>query len=111
MEPLLHRALERAATRFGGRDALLAGEDRWSFEALDGWANAFGRHLAQRGVGRGDRVAVMMTNRMEFVVAVNAISRLGAAAVLLSPAWKAVEVGHALELTGARHAVADDPGA
>ena len=30
-----------------------------------------------------------------------AISKLGAAAVLLSPAWKAVEVGHAVELTGA----------
>ncbi len=28
-------------------------------------------------------------------MAVYAISKLGAAAVLLSPAWKAVEVGHA----------------
>ncbi len=111
MEVLLHRALERAATRFGARDALLAGEDRWSFEALDGLANAFGRHLAQRGVGKGDRVAVMMTNRVEFVVAVNAISRLGAAAVLVSPAWKAVEVAHALEVTGAGQAIGDDPGA
>ena len=37
----------------------------------------------------------MMTNRVEFVVAVNGISKLGAAAVLLSPAWKAIEVDHA----------------
>ena len=49
----------------------------------------------------------MMANRVEFVVAVHAISKLGAAAVLLSPAWKAVEVGHAVELTGPVHAVAD----
>ena len=41
----------------------------------------------------------MLTNRVEFVVAVNAISKLGAAAVLLSPAWKAAEVDHALSLT------------
>lgn len=108
---LLHQSLERAATRFGDRDAVRAGDDSWSFEALDGMANAFARYLAGRGVGKGDRVAVMLTNRVEFVVAVNALSRLGSAAVLLSPAWKATEVGHALQITGAREAIADDPGA
>jgi acyl-CoA synthetase (AMP-forming)/AMP-acid ligase II len=108
---LLHHALERAATRFGARDAVLAGDERWSFAALDGMSNAFARHLARRGIGRGDRVALMLTNRVDFVVAVNAISKLGAAAVLLSPAWKSVEVAHALAVTDARHAIADDPGA
>ena len=39
----------------------------------------------------------MTANRPEFVVAVYAISKLDAAAVLISPAWKAREVGHALE--------------
>ena len=79
----------------------------WSFRELDELSNAFARHLAGRGVGAGDRVAVMTSNRLEFVAAVHAISKLGAAAVLLSPAWKATEVGHALELTGPVHAVAD----
>ena len=52
----------------------------------------------------------MMSNRVEFVATVHAISKIGAAAVLLSPAWKAVEVDHALELTaGPRHAIADGP--
>ena len=63
-----------------------------------------------RGVEAGDRVAVMLTNRVEFFVVVHAISKLGVAAVLVSPAWKAVEVGHALELTGARTAIADGTG-
>ena len=57
-------------------------------------ATAFARHLAGQGVTAGDRVAVMTSNRVEFLVAVNGISKLGAAAVLLSPAWKAVEVDH-----------------
>ena len=111
MGVLLHRALERAAARLGDRDALLAGEARYSFETLDGLSNAFARHLAGRGVGRGDRVAVMLTNRVEFVLVVNAISKLGAASVLLSPAWKEREVTHALGLTAAGHAVADGPAA
>ena len=106
----MHHGLERAAARFGDRDAVRAGDDRWSFGELDGLANAFARHLAGRGVGAGDRVAVMTANRVEFVVAVHAISKLGAAAVLLSPAWKAVEVGHAVELTAPVHAVADGAG-
>ncbi|MCU1452036.1 MAG: acyl-CoA synthetase [Acidimicrobiales bacterium] len=107
MGALMHRGLERAAGRFGGRAALRAGDDAWSFRDLDRLSNAFGRHLAAAGVAAHQRVAVMTSNRVEFVVAVNAISKLGAAAVLLSPAWKTVEVGHALDLTRPIHAVAD----
>ena len=107
MATLMHGGLERAADRYGDRDAVRAGDDRWSFRDLDGLANAFARHLVDRGVGPGARVAVMMTNRPEFVIAVNAISKVGAAAVLSSPAWKSAEVDHALDLTLPRHAVAD----
>ncbi len=104
---LMHGGLERAEGRFGDRDAVLAGDERWSFRALDGLANAFTHHLAAQGVRPGERVAVMTTNRVEFVAVVHAVSKLGAAAVLLSPAWRAAEVEHALGLTAPRHAVAD----
>ncbi len=83
---------------------------RWSFRDLDELSDAFGRHLAAQGVGPGDRVALMASNRPEFVSAVYGISKVGAASVLLSPAWKALEIGHALELTTPPAAVADGPG-
>jgi acyl-CoA synthetase (AMP-forming)/AMP-acid ligase II len=104
---LMHQGLERAADRFGRREALWAGDRSWSFVDLDGLSNAFARHLSASGVARGDRVATMTANRPEFVVVVNAISKLGAAAVLLSPAWKEAEVSHALRLTRPVHAVTD----
>jgi acyl-CoA synthetase (AMP-forming)/AMP-acid ligase II len=104
---LLHHGLEQAAQMFGARVAIVTSDERWTFAALDERANSMARFLAARGVGRGDRVAVMMANRPEFVVAVQAASKLGAAAVLVSPAWKALEVNHALALTGTRHGVAD----
>jgi acyl-CoA synthetase (AMP-forming)/AMP-acid ligase II len=108
MATLVHGGLERAADTYGDRVAVRAGDDRWTFRDLDGLANAFARHLAARGVGRSDRVAAMTSNRAEFVAAVHGISKVGAAAVLLSPAWKAAEVDHALDVTaGPRHAVAD----
>ena len=109
--PLMHRGLERAADRYGDRDAVRTGDERWSFRDLDGLANAFARHLVAHGVGPGERVAVMTSNRVEFVAVVHAASKIGAAGVLLSPAWKAVEVDHALGLTGPRHAIADGLGA
>jgi acyl-CoA synthetase (AMP-forming)/AMP-acid ligase II len=107
MADTLHSALERAAERFGSRDAVLVGDERWSFEDLDRSSNGLARHLAGRGIGAGDRVALMTANRVEFIVAVNAISQLGAAVVLLSPAWKALEVDHAVALTQPVHAIAD----
>jgi long-chain acyl-CoA synthetase len=103
----LHSGLEQAASAFGGRVFLRAGDDAWTFADIDGRSNAFARQLAADGVGAGDRVAVMSSNRMEFVVALHAISKLGAAMVSLSPAWKALEVDHALALTAPVHAVAD----
>ncbi len=104
---LMHDALRRAASRFGDRQAVRSGGEAWSFADLEGLSNALARHLAGRGVGTGDRVAVMTANRVEFLVAVQAISKLGGAAVLVSPAWKSTEVGHALDLTRPVHAVAD----
>src|SRR5256884_7410438 len=110
MGRLMHDGLEQAAARFGERVFVRMGDDAWSFAEIDGRANAFARHLASRGVGARDRVALMTTNRPEFVIAVNAISKLGAAAVLVSPAWKALEVGHAVTLTKPVHGVADGAG-
>jgi acyl-CoA synthetase (AMP-forming)/AMP-acid ligase II len=104
---LMHEGLEHAADQCGDRDAVWQGDDHWTFRDLDDASNSFARHLAARGVTAGQRVAVMTTNRVEFVTAVHGISKLGAAAVLLSPAWKAAEVSHALDLTEPVHGVAD----
>ncbi len=105
--PTMHGILAEAADTFEGREAVRAGDESWSFRDLDELSNAFARHLSGQGVAAGDRVAVMMANRVEFITSVYAISKLGAAAVLLSPAWKSTEVEHALHLTGPVHAVAD----
>lgn len=89
---------------------VLAFEDReYTRAELDAAADGLAELLARRGVGSGQRVALMSSNRPEFVTAVLAVWRLGAAVVLLSPAWKRAEVAHALEITGAQHALGDHP--
>jgi len=91
------------------RVALVFEEREYSLPALEALADGFAETLSQRGVRSGDRVALMASHRPEFVVAVLAIWRLGAAVVLLSPAWKRGEVEHALAITAPAHAVGDHP--
>jgi long-chain acyl-CoA synthetase len=106
----MHHGLESAARRYPDHPAVLTQEERWTFAELDRAANAATRHFALQGVRIGSRVAVMTSNRPEFVVVVHALSKLGAVPVLLNSAWKALEVDTALGLTGAVAAVADGPG-
>jgi long-chain acyl-CoA synthetase len=88
----------------------LSFEDReYTLSQLDALVSGMATTLEQRGVHRGGRVALMSSNRPEFVVALRAIWQLGASAVLLSPAWKRAEVEHALALTQPAHAVGDHP--
>ncbi|MFN2537332.1 MAG: class I adenylate-forming enzyme family protein [Mycobacteriales bacterium] len=110
MGPFLHSGLQATAELSPERLALRAADQDWSFAELDSRSDAFARHLIARGVRPRDRVALMSSNRPEFVVAVQGISRLGAACVLISPAWKAAEVGHALALTKPVHGIADGEG-
>ncbi|GAB2659097.1 class I adenylate-forming enzyme family protein [Nocardia goodfellowii] len=85
-------------------------EDReYTLAHLESLAGGLAATLRARGVRGGDRVALMSSNRPEFVIAVLAVWRLGAAVVLLSPAWKQAEVAHALAITRPVQAVGDHP--
>jgi acyl-CoA synthetase (AMP-forming)/AMP-acid ligase II len=107
---LMHSGLESAATQFPDHPGVLAGDDVWTYAELQRASNDVARHLAVQGVGPGDRLALMTSNRPEFVVAVHAASMLGAVPVLLNTAWKALEVDTALALTEPRYGVADGDG-
>ncbi|OBK78565.1 AMP-binding protein [Mycobacterium sp. 1164985.4] len=88
----------------------LAFEQReYTLSQLDALSAGMAATLKSRGVRAGDRVALMSSNRPEFVVALRAVWRLGASAVLLSPAWRRTEIEHALALTRPAHAVGDHP--
>lgn len=89
--------------------ALVFEERRLSLPQLDALADGLATTLTKHGAIAGERVAVMASNRPEFVAALLAIWRLGATAVLISPAWKRDEVDHALALTNPAHAVGDHP--
>jgi long-chain acyl-CoA synthetase len=65
--------------------------------SLDERADAFAAALGERGVARGDRVALYLQNVPEFVVGVLAAWKLGAIAVPVNPMLKEREVRTLLE--------------
>lgn len=54
--------------------------------------DAFARSLRLRGVTHGDRVAVMLPNRLEWAVALFGCARIGAVLVAMNTRWKSVEI-------------------
>lgn len=68
----------------GERIAYLHGEERISFSELQRRVNQAGNALAALGVGRGQRVAVLLPNRPEFMIAFFAAAKIGAVPIAMS---------------------------
>ncbi|MDQ2999488.1 MAG: o-succinylbenzoate--CoA ligase, partial [Chloroflexota bacterium] len=82
--------------------ALLADGARWTFAALDRWASAIARGLLARGAASGDRVALLLRNRPEFVALAHAAPRAGVTLVLLNARLAAPELAWQIADSGAR---------
>lgn len=86
----------RAADHSPAHVALIEGNRRTTYAGLDAAVTACAAGLAQRGIKRGDRVALLIGNRTEFVIAYFGVLRLGAVAVPLNTSLAVDEVAHAL---------------
>jgi amino acid adenylation domain-containing protein len=75
---LLHHFFDDTLARRPDHTALVCGDERHSYAALDRHAHALAAALQRRGVVRGDRVALFLENGVEFVAGVLAVLRLGA---------------------------------
>ena len=69
--------LERAVLRHPGADAVVDGDTRLSYAELGDGTAALARGLSRLGLGRGDRVLLVLKNRLEHVLAYWALQRLG----------------------------------
>ncbi|MEU9254718.1 AMP-binding protein [Streptomyces sp. NPDC048270] len=105
--PTVLHAFRAAAARAPERTALAYFDGRTGYAEADALSDSVAGHLAARGVGRGDRVAVMLQNTPHFVLAVLAAWKAGAVVVPLNPMYKAGEVGHILRDSGAAALVCD----
>ena len=95
-------ALFRAAVAaHADRTAVVDDDRRLRYRELDAMVDRFGAVLRTRGVATGDRVAVQLGNRLEFVVAVLACARTGAAMVAIGTRLKQPEIEYICADSGA----------
>ena len=77
--------LTRTAGRFPDRPALIFMGKKLSYRELEAQVNRFARALTAIGVKRGDKVALLLPNMPQFVIANYAALRIGAVAVMSNP--------------------------
>ena len=100
--------LRRSATRHPDRTAIVDGDLRRTYRELDDAVNRAANALAERGLAKGDRLALLGHNSYGFVVTYFACARLGVICVPINYMLSAGEVAYILEHSGATAMVAED---
>jgi len=106
-ETVLH-AFRAAARRVPERTALAYFDGRLSYAEVDALSDALAAHLAGRGFERGDRLALMLQNSPQFVLALLGAWKAGGTVVPVNPMYKRGEVAHVLADAGVTALVCAD---
>ena len=85
------------AQRNGDKPAIIFMDRPISYAALDAQIERAANALAARGVRHGDRVAIMLPNVPQFIVAYYAVMRLGAVVVPINVLYKTEEIAYVLD--------------
>lgn len=98
----LAEALEQSCERFGDRIAFSSMGTEWTYADVERESRAFAGYL-QNGLGlsKGDRIAIMMPNCLQYVAALFGALRAGLVVVNVNPLYTARELEHQLTDSGA----------
>src|SRR5262245_53465755 len=87
---------ERAANRWGPREALAFQGRRWTFAEVHAGVDAAAKGLIQLGIAPGYRVALWMVNRPEWLHAMFAIMKIGAVLVPVNTRFRTEDMAYVL---------------
>ena len=91
---LLYDVLARAAAEHPGKAAVIFRDAPVTYAQMLDQVNRLASSLQARGVGAGDRVAVLLPNCPQFTVTYYATAALGAVCVPANPLLKPAELAH-----------------
>ena len=98
---LVHDWLSRAARLLPDKEALVFGQDRWTYKTLDLYSSHLAGALGNMGVQRQDRVVVLLDNSAETVISIYGILKAGDIFVILASSVKGRKLRYVLENSGA----------
>ncbi|MGE0337466.1 MAG: class I adenylate-forming enzyme family protein [Gammaproteobacteria bacterium] len=90
----LGQLVDEAAARFGAREALVFEDRRWTWTEFKAEVDAVAKGLIGIGVVPGERVALWMTNRPEWLWLMFALGKIGACIVPLNTRYRTDDVAY-----------------
>ncbi|MDF2860594.1 MAG: long-chain-fatty-acid--CoA ligase [Achromobacter mucicolens] len=100
--------IQESFRRFPGKTAYISRGKSITYAELDALTRRFAAWLHANGLGRGDRVALMMPNLLQYPVCLFGALRAGCIVVNCNPLYTAHELEHQLADAGARAIVVAD---
>jgi len=91
---VLSTILARQAERYDDRVLLVAGQTRWTYAQTAAIAAASAQTLIEAGIKPGDRVALMCSNRPQFLQVYLGCAWLGAITVPINTALRGLQLAH-----------------
>ncbi|CAM4026757.1 AMP-binding protein [Nocardia ninae] len=100
--------LDRTVAAYPDREALVdkPTDRRWTYRELGAAIDALATGLAERGIGKGDRVGIWAPNCAEWFFVQYATAKIGAILVNINPAYRTSELEYVLCQAGVRVLVA-----
>ena len=88
--------LEARALEYGARTAIVFGDERFTYDDWNARANRVAHWGRERGLRRGDVVALLMENRPEFLFVWTGLAKLGVVTALVNTNLAGRALDHAL---------------
>ena len=93
---------EESFDKYRNRNAYACMDKKLTYGQVDEMSRALGAWLQSKGLQRGDRVAIMMPNVLQYPVCVAGILRAGYVVVNVNPLYTPRELEHQLKDSGAK---------
>lgn len=104
----IYQLLADSALRFSKKDALIFFGQRITYSGLVALVDRFACGLYQSGIRKGDRIAILLPNCPQTVIAFYGILKLGAIVVSLNPLYMEREIEFHINDSGAQNIVVLD---
>lgn len=94
--------MEQTAERFPDYPAVTFEGRSLTWDAFNRQANRYAHALEAQGIGRGDAVSLFMENRIEYLLAVVALNKLGAIPALINTNLSGRSLVHCISITDSK---------
>lgn len=97
-----------AAARWGAHEALVFKDQRWTWEQFSGEVDRAAKALIALGVEPGEKVALWMNNKPEWLFLMYAVAKVGAVLVPLNTRYRTEDIEYVVTQSNTGTVISDD---